>query len=80
MTLHCLSHSQVLASSECATIRISSLGRAGASSGIGLALAELLAKSEEYVVIATARKPDVIKAKGDGNVLIWAAAASAGVK
>ena len=40
--------------------------RAGASSGIGLALAELLAKSEEYIVVATARKPEVIKAKGEG--------------
>ena len=46
--------------------------RAGASSGIGLALAELLAKSKEYVVIATARKPEVIKAKGEGiSLLEW---------
>ena len=40
--------------------------RTGASSGIGLALAELLAKSKEYIVIATARKPEVIKEKGEG--------------
>lgn len=39
---------------------------AGASSGIGLALAELLARSKEYTVIATARKPEVIKGKAEG--------------
>ena len=39
---------------------------AGASSGIGLALAELLARSKDYTVIATARKPEVIKGKAEG--------------
>ncbi|CAK0745896.1 hypothetical protein CVIRNUC_001653 [Coccomyxa viridis] len=39
----------------------------GASSGIGLALAELLARSKEYTVIATARKPEVIKGKAEAG-------------
>ena len=49
-------YSTVLNSSVCA----------GASSGIGLALAELLARSKDYIVIATARKPEVIKGKAEG--------------